>query len=117
LHGESLIRLDVSDQDTVEEFIHDLSEAITKDMAEIRETVLDRAGFYRNATLKFNEPSLNTSCEVFVDRLGRVVTPCSGLWAKLCSVCFDGEEPRAVIKREPRFEGEKPVALVSYLEA
>lgn len=85
-------------------------------MAEIRETELDKSGFYKEATIEFNDTTLHTTCEVFVDRLGRVVTPCSGMWARLKSVQFANEKARAVVKREPRFEGERPVALVTYLE-
>jgi hypothetical protein len=101
----------------VDQFVHDLSKAITEDMAEIRETELDKAGFYREATLEFDDTTLRTTCEVFVDRLGRVVTPCSGMWVRLKLVQFAGEEPRKVLKKEPRFEGERPVALVMYLES
>jgi hypothetical protein len=115
-HGVHPIVLDTSDPESVDRFVKDLSVAITKDMAEIRETELDRAGNVRTVRVWVNgaDPA-GYPKDVFVDRLGRVVTSVSEkLFEK---VQFDGETPRKVVKREPRYEGDRVVAVVTYLEA
>jgi hypothetical protein len=118
-HGVHPVRLDTNDPVEVTKFVKDLGAAITKDMAEIRETELDRSGHYCKATLEFTDSTLNSEdCDVFVDRLGRLVTPNAGPWTILETVKFDGETGiRGVVKREPRYEGDRVVALVIYLEA
>lgn len=118
-HGVRPVKLDTSDAAELERFVKDLSVAITKDMAEIRETELDRSGCYRKAQLKFKDSRLDTDeGEVFVDRLGRLVTPNSAPWPSLETVQFEQDtSARHVVKSEPRYEGDKSVALVIYLEA
>lgn len=118
-HGAHPVRLDTSKPEEVGRFVKDLSTAITKDMAEIRETELDRPGGFRKAVLLFRDVSLNTDgCDVFVDRLGRLVTPSGEPWTLLEKVKLDDDrEPRRVVKREQRYEGEQVSSLVIYLEA
>lgn len=97
--------------------MQDLNEAITKDMAEIRETELDRCGSFRTARVWFaNADPAGYLREVFVDRLGRVITSATeGLYER---ILLSGDEaPRGVAKRELRYEGDKGVAVVYYLEA
>ncbi len=116
-HGVHPVKLDTSNSEEVTRFVKELSVAITKDMAEIRETELDRTGNYCAARVWFsNADPAGYPKDVFVDRLGRVVMPVSEkLFEK---VLFDDDKvPRKVVKREPRYEGDKIVALVTYLEA
>lgn len=114
--------LNTNDPEKVGKFVDELCVALTKDMTEIRETELDRSGSYRKATAVFTNPS-GGSCpilpmDLFVDRLGRVITPAEGTWDSLVSVYFEGETlPRKVVKTEKRYEGDKIVAYVIYLEA
>jgi hypothetical protein len=116
-HGVHPVVLDTSDPEKVSRFVKDLSVAITKDMAEIRETELDRAGDYRTVRVWYHDgASSGYAKDAFVDRLGRVVTPASEKLFDL--VQLNGEEaPRKVVRREPRYEGDKVVSYVSYLEA
>lgn len=118
-HGARPVRLDTNKPDEVKQFVHELSTAITKDMAEIRETELDRPGGFRKASLMFTDSKLDTQdCDVFVDRLGRLVTPGGEPWSLLEKVQLDDDrESRKVIKREQRYEGDKVASLVIYLEA
>jgi len=118
-HGTHPVRLDTNDPVEVKRFVKELGAAITKDMAEIRETELDRSGCFRQARLEFTDRSLDSDkCDVFVDRLGRVVTPNGEPWTLLETVLFENETGvRGVVKREPRYEGDRVVALVTYLEA
>jgi len=118
-HGAHPVRLDTSKPEEVGRFVKELSAAITQDMAEIRETELDRPGGFRKAALKFKDATLDTDgCDVFVDRLGRLVTPNNEPWTLLEAVQLDDDrQQRKVVKREPRYEGEKIADLVIYLEA
>jgi hypothetical protein len=127
-HGIHPVRLDTSDPKEVNRFVKELGVAITKDMAEIRETELDRSGSYRKALLAFKDGHLDDyiggkdgmlrkEVDVFVDRLGRVVTPAGEPWTQLEHVQLAGEPERKVVKHEQRYEGDKIVALVVYLEA
>ena len=97
-------------------FVKNLSAAITKDMAEIRETELDVAGNFKPAWLHFKDGS-NRKTDVIVDRLYRVFTPCGAPWKDLKSVFFDGERSaRTVVKRELRYDGDRVASFVHYLE-
>ena len=118
-HGAHPVHLDTNDPVEVGRFVKDLGTAITKDMAEIRETELDRPGGYHKAHLMFQDPNLDTyGCDVFVDRLGRLVTPSGEPWTLLDKVQLDDDrDPRKVIKREQRYEGDKVASLVIYLES
>lgn len=119
-HGAQPVSLDMGDSEKVGRFTDDLCAAITKDMAEIRETELDRSGSYRKALLEFEHKHLNdndVSSDVFVDRLGRVITPAEQPWTQLKRVQFAGEQPHKVVKKEKRYAGDKVVAFVIYLEA
>lgn len=118
-HGVHPIRLDASNQKEVQRFVKDLSTAITKDMAEIRETELDHSGSYKRARVEFSDSRFNCDdCDIFVDRLGRLVLPSKGPWDGITRVLLEGDNTlRNVVKREPRYEGEKVIALVVYLDA
>lgn len=101
--------------------MEELGVAITKDMAEIRETELDRPGCFRIAYTMFKDASGKLTPglpdELFVDRLGRVISPVGRGWERLERVKFENEDWRNVVKREKRYEGDKVIALVAYLEA
>lgn len=113
------MKLDTSDPEEVKKFVSGLGAALAKDMAEIRETDLDRAGSYKKAHVEFSDHALDTGeCDLFVDRLGRVITPYGEPWDKLVMVIFaDNEEARRVVRKETRYEGDAPVSQVVYLEA
>ena len=99
-----------------EQFVKDLSEAITKDMAEIRETSLDVIGCFKTAWVHF-KTGKSIWKEIVVDKLGRVITPSNLNWKELESVFFDdSDHARKVVKREPRYEGDTITSLVHYLE-
>jgi len=89
-------------------------------MAEIRETDLERAGVFKKAHAEFKDHAWDSSaCDLFVDRMGRVITPYGEPWSLLEIVRFeeDGNEPRRVVRREVRYEGRVPSSQVVYLEA
>jgi hypothetical protein len=98
--------------------VKDLGKAITDDMAEIRETELDHPGGYKNIFLEYENEAYNGDDDVLVDRLGRLVVPNEMPWTSLVRADFrDGVGDRNVIRKEPRYEGDKVVALVVYVES
>lgn len=118
LHGAHPTTLDTNNPDEVRRFVKDLSSAISKDMAEIRETELNSSGGFKKAKLVFKDPSLNSeSCDVFVDRLGRLVVPNGAPWTLLEEVHLEEDRLRRVLKKETRYEGEKAAATIIYLES
>jgi len=88
-------------------------------MAEIRETQLDQTGGYQSLTLEFEQSAFNGEDEVLVDKLGRLFVPNMQPWPQLDRVAFKSNPDvwRKVVKKEPRYEGEKVTALVIYLES
>ena len=105
--------------ESVEKFVESLKEALVEEMKTIRETELDHSGGFRSARLRFKgslklvKPSTSM---VFVDRLGRVITPIDSNWENLESVQFVGGKCRQVVSSETRYEGDQKVAIVHYLE-
>lgn len=108
--------LDTDNANEVKEFVRDLSAAITKDMAQLRETELDMAGGYSNMFLAFENKEYNGFVDVFVDKMGRLVTPAGQPWETLVEVMV-GHTTRRVLSKEIRYEGDTPKALVIYLES
>lgn len=118
-HGTRPVNLDTSDEREVTAFVQDLGEAITKDMAEIRETQFDQTGGYQHLLLEYEQSAFNGEDQVLVDRMGRLFVPNMQPWPQLERVAFKSSPDvwRRVVKKEPRYEGEKVVALVIYLES
>ena len=111
------MNLDTNDEEEVGEFVKDLGEAITKDMAKIRETDLTESGGYQRVFLEFENSTLNGIYDVLVDKLGRLVMPAGSPWNKaLWATCEDGIR-RTVLKCEDRYSGDRKTAQVLYLEA
>jgi hypothetical protein len=116
LHGTRPLK--TSSQLEVEGFIKELSAAITKDMAEIRETEFDRPGGYRRIFLMFENDSLDGEDDVLIDRFGRLVVPNEAPWNFLKAVRYPEERVhRMVVNKEPRYSGEQAEALVVYVES
>jgi hypothetical protein len=111
------VNLDTSDEDAVGEFVKDLGEAITKDMAEIRETELSRTGGYQRFFLEFDVSRHNITTEVFVDKLGRLVVPAGAPWNMLAWATDARGNRRKVVKREERHSGTRVTSLAVYLES
>lgn len=109
---------------TVEEFTDNLNDAMSREMATIRETDLGLEHFdFQEAYLLFAESPRNRMVSALVDKFGRVILPphidCDGLLA-----VASGPDPeierrasRKVVRLEPRYEGDKKSALVIYLES
>lgn len=103
--------------EAVEKFIGALRGALSNEMKTIRETEFDHAGGFRDARLYFNgKMGKGTLEKVFVDRLGRVITPAEKKYQKLSGVRLVGGPLRAVVNQESRFEGSQEVAYVHYLD-
>lgn len=116
LHGTRPLR--TGNQPEVEGFIKELSEAITKDMAEFRETEFDRLSGYTRALLLFEDEQYDGEYDVVVDRFGRLVVRNVMPWVSLKAIQYPGESfRRMVVKTEPRFTGEQVAALVVYVES
>lgn len=119
-HGVHPVRLDASNPEELHSFLKELGAAITQDMAAIRETELDHPGGFQRAQVLFEDSRGNEyewNQDVFVDALGRVITPVDDPWRELAAVKFASEPRRKMVKRETRYEGDKVVAFVVYLEA
>lgn len=115
LHGTR--QLNTDNKGEVDSFIKKLSEAITSDMAEFRETEFDRPGGYRQTSLKFENDSFDGEDDVLVDRFGRLVVPNEMPWTTLKAVQYPDESfLRPVVKKEVRFSGGQASALVVYVE-
>lgn len=121
-HGENPVSLE-SEWSSVEEFTENLSDAITRDMGTVKETELDRPGFFRKAFLEFIEEGNNVWMDVFTDKLNRIVLPADDVYGSLVYVTFDevGDDEkivrRKVVRMEPRYRGDKKSALVVYVES
>lgn len=109
-----------SEWPTVEDFVAQLGKALTDEMSTIRQTELDQSGHYEEVFLSFGDSTRNRTQDVFVDRLGRVVLPAKDEYGMLLSVSFqstngEGKITKAVVDKEPRYEGTRRSALVIYL--
>ena len=114
-HGKHLVKFDSSNELEVHQFVKDLGEALQQDMTSIKETELDQAGGYEKALLMDSHGG-RIYCDVFVDRLGRVVVPMDKPdRGEITKVAFGANNPRQVIRIETRFLGDRPVAKVIYL--
>lgn len=103
--------------EAIEKFINALRGALTTEMKSIRETEFDHTGGFRDARLYFNGKfGKGVSEKVFVDRLGRVITPSEKKYQKLTAVQLVGGRRRSVVNQESRYEGKQEVAIVHYLE-
>lgn len=94
-----------------------LAKKITEEMKTIRETELDRTGGFKGMYVYSDGQENPVWAKLFVDRIGRVIVPTGESHETITHVEFKGKKRRAVIKKEPRFEGQEEVALVLYLEA
>jgi hypothetical protein len=113
-HGKRLVGPE-TDTPARTQFITDLTLALTRDLAEIRETEFDKVGEHQKVSIIYDGGSL--SLEVFVDRLGRVILPHRDFDGIVLSVSLpDGTTPRPVVRSESRFQGDRPVSQVLYLE-
>lgn len=101
--------------ETVEEFVEDLSFALSKEASEIRETELNYSGGFRECYLEFKKESeyLNETGQVFIDKLGRAIVPSTKFWCAVEYITFEGESfRREIVSRGARYEGLNTVALV-----
>lgn len=95
----------------------ELRDALSKEAGTIRETELDPAGSFKEAHMEFNSGLPKTSM-VFVDKLGRVITPAGKPYADLCFVTFEGETARrSIVRHEQRYQGDQVSSLVHYPES
>lgn len=105
--------------DSIEEFVAQLRDALSKEFREIRETDLSRSGGFHKALLHYEESGFDAVEEIFVDRLGRVILPASEpAYRTLKGVTLmDGppEIRQEVVKTEVRYKGEEETDLVLYL--
>jgi hypothetical protein len=103
--------------DSAEEFVTELQQALSKEASTIRETELDPAGGFRKAKLEFVHGNHQTE-QVFVDKLGRVVTPPGFPYKDLCFVTFEEEATRrTIVRHEQRYQGDQVSSLVHYPES
>jgi hypothetical protein len=103
--------------EAITKFVDALRGALSSDMKSIRETELDRTGGFRDARLFFHgRHGKGFSEKVFVDRLGRIITPAEKRYQSLTSVKLVGDQLRHVVNQESRYEGKEEVAFVHYLE-
>ena len=109
---------------SAEEFVGELQGALAKEAATIRETELDAAGSFKEAYLEFMPKDPNKevihdkSAMVFVDRIGRIVTPPGEPYTTLCFVTLEGEtQKRTIVRHEPRYQGDQVSSLVHYPES
>ena len=117
LHGSQEVTLE-NEWESVEEFIANLRKAITDEEGAIRETELDFAGEYEEVTLRIKDGASETM-RVFVDKLGRVILPSEPKYGNVESICIhngSGRLEKEVLKREPRYQGERLASWVYYLE-
>lgn len=108
--------------DTVEQFVGELNEALSEEDKSIRETELDHSGGFKKVYLEFADEGLNSTEDVFVDRLGRLVVPPEQKYQELQKVTFisingGDTSPRRVVNFESRYEGDIISAFVVYLES
>ena len=118
-HGKDPVTLDSSDPGKVDEFVAGLGEALTKDMAELKETELDHAGGYEWVDLHFKDGEDDRAL-LFVDKLRRLVVPDDPRWKRLECISFEGEHAvlrQRVVRKENRYEGDRVCAIVIYAEA
>ena len=115
LHGGHPVNLE-SNWESVEDFVGNLRTALTEEMGTIRETEFDRTGGFKRAALLTQPGGLRMVEDVFVDRLGRVLLPVRYPFNDAELISLDGGAFREIVRREPRYEGEKQVAWVCYLE-
>jgi len=104
-----------------DQFVAVLREAIQEEAATIRETDLDSVGYSQDVALYFSygeEPKVTA----FIDRLDRVHIPVNAGDAEVLeSIALVSDHKgvgtrRAVIRVEPRFEGDNHTTWVCYLE-
>ena len=100
---------------SVEEFLADLRNAHDTEALLVRETELVKAGGYFPATLACQGEDI--CCDVFIDRLGRVVLPGGANVEKITGVSVRGANVQKVLNREPRYRGDQIIAWVLYLES
>jgi hypothetical protein len=121
LHGATPVSLDTGKEEDVDKFVQDLGAAITKDMAEIKETELDKTpGSYMSVQLRFNTGRVDNAT-LLVDLLGRLVVPVDPQWKDLESAVITSDEGvigphRKVVRQETRYRGDIPSSQVIYLE-
>jgi len=115
LYGDSPVNME-SKWETVEEFVDSLGKAMTEEMLTLRETELDRSGGFQTATLLASLDGVARVEDIFVDRLGRVIFPAKEKFAEVELVSLDQGPFLEIVRREPRYEGDRQVAWVCYLE-
>lgn len=115
LHGDSQVSSE-SEWETVEDFVKSLNLSLTEEMGTIRETELDRSGGFQLATLVEAPEGVARVEHVFVDKLGRVIFPVSKKFADVETVSLSQGPFLDIVRREPRYDGDRQVAWVCYLE-
>jgi hypothetical protein len=116
-HGKQTVRLDTSRPGVLKKFIKELGAAISQDMTDIHETELDRSGGYEKITL-LDMDEHSEGLDALVDRLGRVVIPVQERsWEIKAVIVSPATIRRRVVRTETRYLGDRPVAMVLYLES
>src|SRR6185369_3329237 len=115
-HGVRPVRLDTTNPSDVEGGVKNLGEALTKDMAEIRETSLDEPGEYVTISYWCSDGWVGANYSVRKDKLGRLLFPNEPHWQHLTMVQFEDGPRIHITKKEPRYAGEKLIGLVAYPE-
>lgn len=96
-------------------FLHQLREAITQDLADIKQTELTPSYTEVTALLTFSDGT-TVADVVRRDRLGRLVVPNIGRWQQLELVKFEDSGPLRPVGAEYRFRGEEPVEMIINLK-
>lgn len=116
-HGSHPISLDTSKPQEVTQFVQELAEALSKDIANIRETELDLSGGFESMVLHFEDED-HLIGSFAVDRLRRVMLPPVPSYKKVRAITFeDSDKEKAVVRIEERFKGNRVSAFVVYVEA
>jgi len=116
LHGSR--PLDSSDGDRVAKFVKGLSEAITEDTAEMRETELYHYAGYKQLMIHFEDERLDGRASVLVDRFGRLIVPNEMPWTSVTKVRYPDESfTRPVVRKELRYEGYEATSMVLCVES
>ena len=108
--------LDTSKSEDVEEFIGRLGAAVTRDMAEMKETQFDVSGGFKEVAVCSN--GWHYHRPVLVDKLGRLLVPNSVKWRHSTKVAFEGDDKEyEIIRKEERHKGDRVISLVIYLSS
>jgi len=110
-HGTKKVTLE--DERTAEAFTGDLRETVESDMQEIRETEFSPT---HPISVSVVVDGHSTKVMAAVDQLGRIHLPYRRQFQSAASIRIGDEPTKRVMKVEPRYQNDNPVAWVCYLE-